>query len=212
MRVLCVVGKSGSGKTSLIEQIVSHLSRDGARGGLVKHTHHHLNWHPPGKDSTRFWHLGVGSVVVADPHQLACFHRAAGSTRAVSAELRQRQEAGAEDGQAEAGSTTHELVAACQLFPNDVELVLAEGFWSASAPKVWLAVDTGHCESQSAPVGTRAIVVRGQFAQRKAREVVRLPVFLSDDVQGIAERVWDWAVSVDSLVAEWTDERVARAR
>lgn len=96
MRVLCVVGESGSGKTSLIERIVSHLPRDGANVGLLKHTHHHMNWHPPGKDSTRFWHLGVGSVVVADPHQLACFHRAAGTRRSVSAELSQRQEAATE--------------------------------------------------------------------------------------------------------------------
>lgn len=188
MRVLCVVGESGSGKTSLIERIVSHLPRDGANVGLLKHTHHHLSWHPPGKDSTRFWHLGMGSVVVADPRQLACFQRAAGSTRAVSAELAQRGEAPTDDGQTTAGST-RQLVAACQLFPNDVKLVLAEGYWSASAPKLWLAVDARHAENQSAPAGTRAIVVRGQLTQRRAREVVRFPVFLDDDAPTIAERI-----------------------
>lgn len=212
MRVLCVVGKSGSGKTSLIERIVSHLPLHRAKVGLLKHTHHRLNWHPPGKDSSRFWNLGVRSVVVADPYQLACFHRAARMTLATSTDLDQRQETAGDQGQTEAGSTTKELVAACQLFPHEVKLVLAEGYWSASASKLWLAGDAGHCEKQSAPPGTRGIVVRGQLAQRKAREVTRLPVFLSDDAHAIAERVWDWAVSVDSLVAERTDKRVARAR
>jgi len=211
MRVLCVVGESGSGKTSLIERIVSHLPLDGDNVGLLKHTHHHLSWHPPGKDSTRFWHLGVGSVVVADSRQLACFHRAAGSTPAVLAELAQRGEAPADDGQPTAGSTQR-LVAARKLFPNDVKLVLAEGYWSAIAPKLWLAVDARHCEKQRAPPGTKAIVVRGQLTQRRAREVVRFPVFLDDDAPTLAERVWDWAVSVDSLTVEWTNEPVTRAR
>jgi hypothetical protein len=97
-------------------------------------------------------------------------------------------------------------VAACQLFPNDVKLVLAEGYWSASAPKLWLAVDARHCEKQRAPPGTKAIVVRGELTQRRAREVVCLPVFLDDNAPTIAERVWDWAVDVDSLVGPSTAE------
>lgn len=65
--VVLIVGKSNSGKTTLIEKLINALSTRGFRVGSVKHTHHDLNFDTHGKDSRRHKDAGaVASIVVTD--------------------------------------------------------------------------------------------------------------------------------------------------
>ena len=56
---------SGTGKTTLLCQIIPLLTARGLRLGLVKHSHHRFEMDRPGKDSYVLRHAGAQQVVVA---------------------------------------------------------------------------------------------------------------------------------------------------
>jgi len=73
--VVGVVGRSGSGKTSLLELLISHLTARGLSVGTVKHTSHGFLADRPGKDSYRLYESGAASVALISRQQLATFTR-----------------------------------------------------------------------------------------------------------------------------------------
>ncbi len=56
---------SGTGKTTLLTQIIPLLKADGLRLAVIKHTHHVLDLDSPGKDSYRLRESGAQQVVLA---------------------------------------------------------------------------------------------------------------------------------------------------
>lgn len=64
---VCIVGASGSGKTTLIEGLIPALRALGLRVGVVKHTHHHVPFDKPGKDSWRVAEAGAEQVALLTP-------------------------------------------------------------------------------------------------------------------------------------------------
>ena len=73
--VFGVVGRSGSGKTSLLELLIPHLTKQGLAVGTVKHTSHGFLADRPGKDSYRLYESGAASVALISHQQLATFTR-----------------------------------------------------------------------------------------------------------------------------------------
>ncbi len=69
------VGKSGTGKTTLIEKLLIELCARGLRVAIVKHHAHATPIDTPGKDSARFADAGAAPVIVASPVELARFDR-----------------------------------------------------------------------------------------------------------------------------------------
>ena len=65
---------SGTGKTTLIEQLIPLLIEQGLRIALVKHSHHDIEMDKPGKDSYRLRKAGASQVVLAGTHRSICFH------------------------------------------------------------------------------------------------------------------------------------------
>ena len=66
-RVVLIVGKSNSGKTTLMEKLIRDLSARGFRVGSVKHTHHNVDFDKKGKDSWRHKNASaVASLIVTD--------------------------------------------------------------------------------------------------------------------------------------------------
>ena len=66
MRVAAIVGRQGSGKTTLIEKLIPALQACGLSVSTVKHTHHHhVELDQPGKDSHRHRLAGASEVIVA---------------------------------------------------------------------------------------------------------------------------------------------------
>jgi molybdopterin-guanine dinucleotide biosynthesis protein B len=69
--VLSIVGKSESGKTTLIEKLIPVLKLRGYRIGIVKHAHHGFDMDREGKDSYRHRQAGADTVMIASPGQMA---------------------------------------------------------------------------------------------------------------------------------------------
>lgn len=64
MKIVDFVGYSGSGKTSLIEQLVTLFTAKGLRVSCIKNAHHGFQMDKPGKDSYRFQQAGASQVIV----------------------------------------------------------------------------------------------------------------------------------------------------
>jgi molybdopterin-guanine dinucleotide biosynthesis protein B len=64
---------SGTGKTTLITQLLPKLTAQGLRIGMVKHSHHDIEIDNPGKDSYRLRKAGACQVVLASPHRTILF-------------------------------------------------------------------------------------------------------------------------------------------
>jgi len=108
--ILSVVGRSNSGKTTLLEKLVRELSRRGWRIGTVKHhVHGPVTVDVPGKDSWRHKQAGARAVVLAS--DCTCF-----LVRDTPAQL--------------------PLDEIAHRYLDEVVLVLTEGFRSAAMPKI----------------------------------------------------------------------------
>jgi len=69
--LVAIVGKSDSGKTTLIEKLVPELLKLGLRVGTVKHDAHGFDIDHAGKDSWRHGRAGAEAYAVASPNKLA---------------------------------------------------------------------------------------------------------------------------------------------
>ncbi len=69
--IISIVGKSDSGKTTLIEKLVPELTRRGYRIATVKHDVHGFEVDREGKDSWRHKQAGAHSVVISSPTKAA---------------------------------------------------------------------------------------------------------------------------------------------
>ena len=71
VRIFGFAGWSGSGKTTVIEQVVPRLIARGIRVSLIKHAHHGFDVDRPGKDSYRHRHAGCSEVLVSSRERWA---------------------------------------------------------------------------------------------------------------------------------------------
>lgn len=71
--ILCFVGRSNSGKTTLIERLIPELTRAGYRLATVKHAGHGFDLDTQGKDSWRHKRAGADTVIVLSKGSLAMF-------------------------------------------------------------------------------------------------------------------------------------------
>ena len=105
--VLSIVGKSESGKTTLIETLIPELKRRGYRVGVVKHAHHGFDLDRPGKDSYRHRQAGANAVMIASSGQMALVKEIPG-----------------------------ERLADLVPYFEDMDLLITEGFKRDAAPKI----------------------------------------------------------------------------
>lgn len=69
--IVTIVGKSDSGKTTLVEKIVPELIRRGYRVTTVKHDLHGFEIDREGKDSWRHKQAGAQGVIISSPQKIA---------------------------------------------------------------------------------------------------------------------------------------------
>ncbi len=69
--VLGIAAFSGTGKTTLLRQLIPLLRERGLRVGLIKHAHHNFDLDTPGKDSYELRKAGAAQVLVASRHRWA---------------------------------------------------------------------------------------------------------------------------------------------
>jgi molybdopterin-guanine dinucleotide biosynthesis adapter protein len=69
--IVSIVGKSDSGKTTLIEKLLPELTSRGYRVATVKHDTHGFEVDREGKDSWRHKRAGAHTVVISSPNKVA---------------------------------------------------------------------------------------------------------------------------------------------
>jgi len=63
--LLAITAFSGTGKTTLLKQLIPLLNDVGLRVGIIKHTHHKVDVDTPGKDSYELRKAGARQTMVA---------------------------------------------------------------------------------------------------------------------------------------------------
>jgi molybdopterin-guanine dinucleotide biosynthesis protein MobB len=105
---------SGTGKTTLLTQLIPLLKQQGLRVGLIKHSHHNFEMDQPGKDSFRLRAAGANPVLLVSSHR-----------QAMITDINPSKE-----------PTLAEQV---RMFQNhDLDLILVEGFRTEAFPKIEL--------------------------------------------------------------------------
>lgn len=69
--IITFVGKSGTGKTTLLEQLIPMLKARGLRLAVLKHDAHHFEMDKPGKDTYRFTAAGADVVTISNAEKFA---------------------------------------------------------------------------------------------------------------------------------------------
>ena len=108
--IVCFVGRSNSGKTTLIERLILELTGEGYRVATIKHAGHGFDLDTEGKDSWRHKRAGASQVVVLSKGSLAMFTDVAEELPVQ--EIRER------------------------FINKDIDLIIAEGWKSEGYPKV----------------------------------------------------------------------------
>lgn len=112
--LLGIAAWSGTGKTTLLEQLLPRLGERGLRVAVIKHAHHAFDVDQPGKDSHRLRQAGASPMLVASRTRVALMMETPGREEADLAEL-------------------IEMVR-----PQHPDLVLVEGFKAWPLPKLEL--------------------------------------------------------------------------
>jgi molybdopterin-guanine dinucleotide biosynthesis protein B len=112
--VLGFAAASGTGKTTLLTQLIRILKQEGLRIGLIKHSHHDFEIDRPGKDSFRLREAGASSVMLVSKYR-----------RAIITEFSLATESRLDD----------QLK---QLDQSELDLILVEGFRDEKFPKIEL--------------------------------------------------------------------------
>lgn len=74
MKIFGLVGRSGSGKTSLLIRLLPELRRRGLTVSTIKHAHHGFDLDHPGKDSFRHREAGAKEVMLVADSRWALMH------------------------------------------------------------------------------------------------------------------------------------------
>jgi molybdopterin-guanine dinucleotide biosynthesis protein B len=74
MKVMGIVGWSGSGKTSLLVELLPLLKAAGLTVSTMKHAHHRFDLDRPGKDSFRHREAGASEVLVVTSSRWILMH------------------------------------------------------------------------------------------------------------------------------------------
>lgn len=87
MNVYGIVGWKNSGKTTLVERLVTEITGRGFSVSTVKHAHHTFDVDHEGKDSFRHRSAGAKEVLLASRNRWALMHEARGDAEPSLTEL-----------------------------------------------------------------------------------------------------------------------------
>lgn len=127
---ICIVGKSNSGKTTLIVKIIEELKKRGYKVATLKHHSHHSHLDQPGKDTWKHYHAGAEQVMISSPGGYAIYKR-------VKKEL-----------------TIDELLN----HNKEMDIVLIEGYKRANMPKIEIVRKERSTEMICSPNEVLAVV------------------------------------------------------
>lgn len=109
--LVAFIGKSNSGKTTLLVRIIPELKKRGYRIATIKHSHHNVDIDKEGKDSWKHRKAGSETVVLLSG-RLMSYIKEFNDEPPVEL-IRKR-------------------------YIDDVDIILAEGFKESDMPKIWV--------------------------------------------------------------------------
>lgn len=109
--VVSIVAKSGTGKTTLLEKLITEMKRRGYRVGAVKHDAHSFSIDHEGKDSWRLTQAGADTMLITSPAKVAMIKQNPANQEPL---------------------LTDTIAEYC----GDLDIVLTEGFKRSSMPKI----------------------------------------------------------------------------
>ena len=68
--IVCIVGRSGSGKTTFLEKLIPEVRKKGLNVGTIKHHKHDFELDYPGKDSWRHKRAGSAAALISSPQRI----------------------------------------------------------------------------------------------------------------------------------------------
>jgi molybdopterin-guanine dinucleotide biosynthesis protein B len=107
--IVSIVGKSQSGKTTLMEGLVRELKSRGYQVATIKHTPHGMTFDEPDKDSWRHIRAGSEATAISSPDRVVLIKPV---------------------------TQTLTLDKIAHLVGEDCDIILAEGFKQGNAPKI----------------------------------------------------------------------------
>ena len=117
-QIICIVGRSQSGKTTLIEKLIPELKQRGYHIGTIKHSHHIFDFDKSGKDSWRHKDAGADTVIIASPGKIAMVKN---------------------DHQGTLDNLKH--------YFDDLDLLITEGYKKENKPKIEVVRSARHTEA-----------------------------------------------------------------
>ena len=114
--IVSIVGKSDSGKTTLLERLIAELSRRGYKVASIKHDVHDFEIDKEGKDSWRHKKAGATTTIISSPHRVAVISDTDRDYRL--SELRER-------------------------FILEEDIILSEGYYRDEHPKIEVSREEG---------------------------------------------------------------------
>ena len=107
--IVSIIGKTKSGKTTLIEKLIQELKSRGHRVATIKHVPQEVSFDVPGKDSWRHIQVGSEATAISSPDKMVVIKPVAHEP------------------------TLDEIA---HLLGEDYDIVLTEGFKEGNAPKI----------------------------------------------------------------------------
>lgn len=161
MKVYGVTGWKDTGKTSLMERLVTEFSARGMSVSTVKHAHHATEIDHPGRDSYRHRQAGARQVLVSSPVRWALMEELRGASEPTLDDLLARM--------------------------ARVDLVLIEGYKRAAHPKIEAhRLQTRHPLLALDNASVRAVATNAAPGD-PALAGVKLPLLPLDDTAAIAD-------------------------
>ncbi|GHD95910.1 molybdopterin-guanine dinucleotide biosynthesis protein B [Pseudocitrobacter sp. RIT415] len=161
--LLAIAAWSGTGKTTLLKQLIPMLCQRGIRPGLIKHTHHNMDVDKPGKDSYELRKAGAAQTLVASTQRWALMTETPEEEELDLPFLASRMDA------------------------SKLDLILVEGFKHEEIAKIVLfREDAGH-KPEELVIDAHVIAVASDIPLS-----VDVPLLDINDVEGIADFVVRW--------------------
>ena len=138
--IICFVGRSKSGKTSIITRIIPILRSKGLKIAVIKHAHKDFEIDKPGKDSWKFFESGA-DVLISSPSKLALIKRV----------------------------SSDDLYEVCKYF-SDYDIILVEGYKKTCKRKILVAKNINEVKDIGIDPNTVAVVCDEDFGDLNFRD------------------------------------------
>ena len=162
--LLAFAAWSGTGKTTLLKQLIPLLTEQGIRPGLIKHTHHDMDVDKPGKDSYELRKAGTAQTMVVSQKRWALMTETPEEPELDLYKLASRMDA------------------------SSLDLILVEGFKHEEVPKILLYREGVSHSFEELKIDSHVIAVACDISVN----ALQIPVLDINSPNEIADFIKNW--------------------